>query len=163
MKCIPMTVLGFIAATLLLFATAQAPAADKLSDILRESKWDDIIGTWVDADTKGDYKVTYAWKLADRVVEVNSKYRGVETVGLMGVNAKNGDVFHMGADSAGGSSLGKWDIEDNGDAVLSIVFTGGDGEQGSLNIRHHREDKDTVLVTLELPEPIKIKLVRAKK
>lgn len=163
MRRIQMTVLGSIVTTLCLLAASHAPAAEKLSDVLRESKWDDIVGTWVDADGKGDYKVTYAWKLPDRVIETRTKYRGVQSVGLMGVNAKNGDVFHMGADSTGGSSLGRWEIADNGDAVLSIVFTDGDGQEGVLNIRHHREDKDTVLVTLELPQPVKIKLVRAKK
>ena len=141
-----------------------ANAAEKLSDVLREAKWDGIVGTWVDADTKGEaYKVTYAWKIEDRVIEISTKYGGKETVALMGVNGKTGDVYHMGADSDGTSSLGKWELEDNGDAVLGIVYTSGDGQEGALSIRHHQEDKDTVVVTIELPEPIKFKLIRSAK
>ena len=34
------------------------------------------------------------------------------------------------------------------------------GEQGTLSIRHHWDDEDTLIVTIELPEPIKIKMIR---
>jgi len=147
----------------ILLSTSPLTAAEKLSDILRNLQWDGIIGTWVDAETNGQVaKVTYSWKIKDRVIEVTSKGNELETVALMGVNAKNGEVFHLGADSAGGSSLGKWELADNGDAVLELLFTGGDGEQGVMTIRHHREDKDTIIVTFELPDPIKFKMIRAK-
>ena len=145
-------------------AAPTAQAAEKLSDVLCEAKWDGIVGTWVDADTKGEaYKVTCAWKIEDRVIEVSTKYSGRETVALMGVNGKTGDVYHMGADSDGTSSLGKWDVEENGDAVLGIVYTSGNGQEGALSIRHHQEGKDVVIVTIELPEPIKFKLIRSAK
>jgi hypothetical protein len=155
---IPCTLLATI-----LLSPSPLSAAEKLSDILRKHQWEGIIGTWIDADTKGEAsKVTYVWKIKDRVIEVATKGNDLETVALMGVNAKTGEVFHMGADSAGASSLGKWEIADNGDAVLQLLFTGGDGEQGALSIRHHREDKDTMIVTVELPEPITFKMIRAK-
>ncbi len=81
----------------------------------------------------------------------------------MGVNGKSGEVFHMGVDSKGTSSLGKWEVDDDGDAILGIVFTAEYGQEGALRIRHHLEDKNTVIVTVELPEPIKIKLIRLPK
>ena len=147
----------------LLFVSSQAPAAEKLSDILREHNWDGIIGTWVDADTNGKaYTASYVWRIKDRVIEVATKDKEMTTIGLMGVNAKTGEVFYMGADSTGGSSLGKWEVADNGDAVLGLVFTGGDGEQGTVGVRYQQQNTDTVIMTIELPEPIKIKLIRAK-
>lgn len=76
--------------------------------MLRESGWDWILGTWVDEDTNGDsVKITYAWRFEDRVVEVTSKTGKLETVGLVGVNAKTGEVHHLGADNQGGGCLGK--------------------------------------------------------
>ena len=58
----------------------------------------------------------------------------------------------MSADSDGSSSFGKWVVDDkNGDAVLGIGYTSGDGLEGGLSIRHHLEDKDTMIVTIELP------------
>ena len=43
--------------------------AETLGDTLRESKWDGIIGTWVDPETKGqNKKVTYAWKVKDHAI-----------------------------------------------------------------------------------------------
>ncbi|MEO2049375.1 MAG: hypothetical protein ABGX16_22690 [Pirellulales bacterium] len=164
MTIIRSTIFCVLVSSLLLTANSHASAAEKLSDILLEAKWDGIIGTWVDADTKGaTVNATYAWKIKDRVIEVTTKQGNQETAALMGVNGKTGAVFHMGADSDGTSSLGEWKVEDNGDAVLGIVFTSGDGEDGALSIRHHRVDKDTILVTIELPQPIQFKLIRAKK
>ena len=144
-------------------APVQTSAAEKLSDILQRHGWEEIVGKWVDAETKGNvYTVNYSWKIKDRVIEVATKGREMTTVGLMGVNAKTGEVFHMGADSTGGSSLGQWDIDDNGDAILGLLFTGADGEQGALSIRHRLEGKDTLIATVELPEPITLKLTRVK-
>ncbi len=106
-----MTIRCFLCATGLLVAAHPAPAAEKLVDLLRSSKWDRIIGTWVDAETKGtDLTATYVWKLPDRVIEITTKDKGQESVALMGVNGTTGDIFHMGADSDGASSLGKWQM-----------------------------------------------------
>lgn len=146
-----------------LFVTPSTPAtaADKLIDVLREAKWDGIIGTWVDPETKGRRtQTTYEWKIQDRVIEITNKQGNKQQVSLMGVNAKTGEVFHMGADSDGGSSIGKWEIGKDGDAVLGVAFTAGDGKVGAFKMRHRLEDKDSMSVTLELGRPITFKLVR---
>ncbi|MFP6667230.1 MAG: hypothetical protein VB876_07955, partial [Pirellulales bacterium] len=133
------------------------------SDILRKSKWDGIIGTWVDPATKNT--TTFAWKIKDRVIEMTGKDQAKETVALMGVNAKTGEVFHMSADSEGTSALGQWQFE-NEDAVLRVLFTSGDGQEGALSIRYHREDADTLTASVEFPgiaEPIaRLKMIRSK-
>ena len=147
----------------LLLAGSHASAVEDLSDILRESKWSGIIGTWVDPDSNGAaIKTTYAWKIKNRVIEVTQKEGQKETVSLMGVNAKTGKAFQMGADSDGGSFLGEWNMEKNGDAVLGIGFTGPDGSEGTFSMRHRMENKDTMLVTIELPQPITFKMIRSK-
>jgi len=69
--------------------------------------------------------------------------------------------FTWGADSDGASSIGKWELEEIGDAVLGVAFTSGDGQVGALRIRHHLEDEDTMIGTIELPQPIKFKMIRA--
>lgn len=55
-----------------------ASAADgTLAQMLRESRWDRLIGTWVDVETGGsNRKTTYAWKLTDRVIEITSVTNG---------------------------------------------------------------------------------------
>ena len=134
-----------------------------LRDILRKSKWDRIIGTWVDMDTKGAVlRTTYAWRITDRVIEITSKEVHKESVSLMAVDARTGEVVHMGVDSEGAHSHGKWEMNDNGDAVLGIEFIGADGQEGRLRLRYHLEDKDTLIVTIGLPNAIKVKMVRAK-
>ena len=73
-------------ATVLLIAASTAPAAETLGELLREAKWDGLIGTWVDADTNGEnVKTTYAWKFKDRLIEVTTKMGTTEAVALMGV------------------------------------------------------------------------------
>ena len=134
----------------------------KLSDILRKSKWERIIGTWIDEGSKGaGLTTTYAWKLKDRVIEVASKEPQKQSTALMSVNAKTGDVFQVGADSQGTSFLGRWRFEEKGDAVFEIGYTGADGSDGTLNIRHRLENDDTLIMTIELPQPITVRMVRA--
>jgi hypothetical protein len=150
-------------AAVVTLAAAPSAAAEKLGDILRETRWDRIIGTWVDADTGGaKIRTTYAWKLKNTVVEITSKEGDKETVALMGVNAKTGEVYTLAAHNRGGTSLGKWKFE-AGDAVLEMVFVTGEGQEGGLRIRHHLENNDMLIVTIELPQPITLKLIRAKR
>ena len=150
-------------AAMLTILGASSAAAENLGEMLRESGWDRILGTWVDQDTNGDtVKITYAWKFKDRVVEVNSKAGDLETVGLIGVNAKTGEVHHLGADNQGGGSIGKWSLED-GDAVLELAFVTGEGKEGGMKIRQDLKDDNTLVLTVEAPEPITLTLIRAKR
>ena len=120
------------------------------------------IATWVDMDSRGTVlKTKYAWKIEDRVIEVTQYQGRKQDVGLMGVNGKTSEVFHMGAASDGTSSQGRWEVDENGDAVLGLAFTSGDDQEGVLSIRHHPVDEDTMIVTIELAQPIKFKMIHA--
>ncbi len=142
----------------LVCAAQEAPAT--LGDVLREYGFEQVIGDWIDAETRGKkLKVTYAWRFEEHLVEISTWSPHEQTTAFMGLNARTGDVYHVGATSRGGGSRGKWDVVD-GDAVLALEFTGGRGEQGSMRIRHHPEDDNTILITIEGPEPTQIKLVR---
>ncbi len=152
-----------VVATSVLIAALQASAAETLSDILHKSKWDGFTGTWVDAETRGThFKMTVAWKLKNWVIEITTKDSDKETVNLMGVDQNTGGIFHMGADSNGFSSLGKWTVDNEGDAVQSILYGGPNGQKGAFSVRYHFEDKDTITITVELAQPIKFKVIRAK-
>ena len=123
--------------------------AETLGDTLRESKWDGIIGTWVDPETKGqNKKVTYAWKVKDHAILVTGTSFGTNSVAIMGRNAKDGTVFHVGADSKGTSVLGKWEVKE-GEAILGLGFVSGEGVEGVMQIRYTMKDKNTVVVSIE--------------
>ncbi len=162
MSNVKLSICCILFATLLL-AASLGSAAEKLSDILSKSKWSGIIGTWVEPATKNT--TTFAWKIKNQVIEITTKEKANESVALMGVNAKTGEVFHMGADSDGTAVLGNWKFE-NEDAVLGLLFTSGDGQEGALSIRYHREDADTLTASVEFPgiaEPIaRLKMIRSK-
>ena len=138
--------------------------AETLGDVLKESKWDGIIGTWVDPETKGqNRKVTYAWKVKDHAILVTGTAFGTNSVAIMGRSAKDGTVFHVGADSKGTSVLGKWDFKD-GDAILGLGFVSGEGVEGVMQVRYTLKDKNTVVVSVEglTPEPIVHTMVKMK-
>ena len=138
-------------------------AAETLGDILRESNWDRIIGTWVDADTRGGKSITtYAWKFKDEtVLEARTKHGEKETVALIGVKGKTGEVYYMGMDNNGTHSLGKWKFEKTG-AVLEIAFAMAESTEEGLRVLYDLEDDDTMIVTIDLPEPIIFKRIRLK-
>ena len=144
----------------LTLAGTPARAAESLGDVLRQSGWDRIIGTWIDADTKGaKMEIDYAWKFKDRVIEIKTRAGDKESVALLGRNPKTGKVFNAAADNQGGSSIGEWTLED-GQVVLRLAFVTGAGVEGTLKIMQRLEDKDTLIVTVELPEPVTFKMVR---
>ena len=139
-----------------------AVAADNLGNVLRESGWDRILGTWVDAETQGaKSKITYAWRFKNQVVEATSQEGHKESVALMGHNPNKGEVFHVSVDDGGGSSIGRWTFEKD-EATLGLLFVTGTGEEGALQIRQKLEDADTMIVTVDLPEPIVLKMIRAE-
>ena len=156
--------LHFFFLIILLTSLDQLRAEEKsLGEILAESRWNRLVGTWVDEDTMVTIATTtYAWKYDNHVIEANTKMGDLSASALIGCNAGSGEVFHMGADNQGGSSLGKWTF--NGDeAVLELGFTAADGQQGGLKIVHVLKDDDTMTVTIEAAEPITLTMIRKKK
>ena len=138
--------------------------AKTLSDVLKESKWDGIIGTWVDPETKGqNKKVAYAWKVKDHAILVTGTAFGTNSVAIMGRNATDGTVFHVGADDKGTSVLGKWEFKD-GNAILELGFVTGEGVEGVMKIRYTKKDENTLIVSLEglSPQPIVYTMVKVK-
>ena len=138
--------------------------AETLGDVLKESKWDGIIGTWVDPKTKGqNRKVTYAWKVEDHAILATGATFGTNSVAIMGRNAKDGTVFHAGTDSKGTSVLGKWTFKDD-NAVLELGFVTGEGVEGVMQIRYAKKDENRLTVSLEglSPQPIVYSLVKVE-
>jgi hypothetical protein len=138
--------------------------AETLGDVLKESKWDGIIGTWVDPKTKGqNRKVTYAWKVKDHAILVTGTAFGTNSVAIMGRNAKDGTVFHAGTDSKGTSVLGKWEVKD-GEAILGLGFATREGVEGVMQVRYTMKDENTVVVSVEGlgPQPIVYTLVKVE-
>ena len=155
----------FTALTAILFMLCGATSyAKTLGDALKESKWDGIIGTWVDPETKGrNKKVAYAWKVKDHAILATGETFGTNSVAIMGRNAKDGTLFHVGTDSKGTSVLGKWEVKD-GEAILGLGFATREGVEGVMQVRYTMKDENTVVVSVEGlgPEPIVYTLVKVK-
>ncbi len=145
------------------FTTSNASAIEDLNDVLKDSNWSGFIGTWVDEATQGrSLTMKVVWKIKNRVIEVTQKEGPKETVSLIGLNAKTGKIFQMGASSDGSSFLSEWDIKTTGEAVIGIGFTAPDGSEGLLSIRQKLVGKDQMVITIELPQPITIRMLRSK-
>ena len=155
----------------ILISQAKAPereakddeTAKTLGDVLKQTKWDRLVGEWVDEASGGQgYVFKVRWKLEGRVLETQSFSSDQKTVSLIAMNASDGTVFQVGADDKGGSHFGGWDFRRDRAATLSLGYTGGDGNQGELSIRYVLESPDTMLMTIQLPDPIDIRLKRSK-
>ena len=142
------------------FCSAAVATGETLGDILRRTGWDRLIGAWVDEDSQGGaLKLDYAWRFQDRVIEATSVSRERETVSLIGLNPKSGDVFNASASSDGASSLDKWSIEGE-EAVLGALYLTGDGKEGTIEIRLKLVDDDTLELAIPTLE-FRVKLVRS--
>ena len=142
---------------------ARGAKGETLGETLKRTKWDRLIGEWVDEGSGGDgLKMTFRWKIDGRVLESESVEPSRTSVALISVNAGNGDIFQAGADSIGSSSLGTWKFRSNGEARLELVYTDGDGNQGGLGLRYRLIDDETLFLAVELPQPIEVRLKRVQ-
>ena len=133
-----------------------------LTDALKRSGWDRLIGTWVDEGSKGKgLKLSFRWKIKGRVIEAESIDPGRTSVSLISVNAANGDIFQVGADSTGSSHLGTWTFKKDDAAFLNLSYTDGNGTQGQITLRYELIDDDTLDFTLATAPPIHVRLIRA--
>lgn len=159
---------GLVSNDFLFFVNEEAaPVADtkgkSLAEILALRKWDRLQGTWIDKATGGKIvHTTYAWKIPNRVLEVVNTGGDNPSTSLLAVNAADGTVFQVGGDSRGATFLGGWTVGDDGAATARLGITGGDGNRFDLTLRHRFTGPDTMTLTIEVPQPITIELVRAQ-
>lgn len=140
-----------------------ATKGKSLAEILALRKWDRLPGTWVDKATGGRMvHTTYAWKIPNRVLEVVNTGGDNPSTSLLAVNAADGTVFQVGGDSRGATFAGGWTLGDDGAATARLGITGGDGNRFDLTLRHRFTGPDTMTLTIELPQPISIELIRAE-
>ncbi len=133
-----------------------------LADVLKRSGWDRLIGTWVDEASQGEgLKLSFQWKIKERVIEAESIDPSRTSVSLISLNAANGDTFQVGADSTGSSNLGTWTFKKDDAAVLNLGYTDGDGNKGQITLRYQLTDDDTLDFTLATARPIQVRLIRA--
>lgn len=160
---------GLISNEFLFHASETAPGkrpegkGQRLSEVMRETGVDRLMGTWVDVGSKGaGLKQTFQWKLPDRIIEHTSKDPTSESVALIGLNPESGEVVHSGGDRDGAMFKGVWNVSPQGDALLRISFVNAKLDQGTLTIRYHFESDDALTLTVELPQPIQVKMIRSK-
>jgi hypothetical protein len=122
-----------------------------------------MIGSWGDKGSNGEnIKVTYSWKFEGTLIEVNAKMGERHSIALIGINPKNKEIFHAGADSNGGVTMGKW-VDKDGDVALEITTVKADGEEQKMSIHHELQDKDTIVLSVtQGEENMSLTLVRLK-
>ena len=151
-------------AAVLVFGGITTASAEDLHTVLRKSGWDRMVGTWVDAETKGKkYKSTTTWRFKDHVIETTGKnlLEGKTDLSIMGYSPKKAQVFHVSADDKGGSSIGQWTFGEQ-EAILNLGFVTPEKQEGLLQLRYKFLDDDTMVVTVVLPDPLEIKMIRVK-
>ena len=132
---------------ILTFWAGQSTADDTLGTMLRQQSWEGIIGTWVeDGSTTSN---TFSWKIKGMLIErVELSEDGRKTVELIGLNPGTEEIFHIGGNSEGHATSGKWEFEETGDAVVTLQVSGNDFK-GNIVYRLHRVDENTLTVAVE--------------
>jgi len=134
-----------------------------LGEIIRANHMERLLGEWVDIATKGEtLKLTYSWKIQERVIEATSKQPDNQSVALISFDAGSEKVTHIGSDQNGSSVSGDWVADASGDALLSIVVTNANREKGSMQFRFHFIDDDHIEITVLSTPNATIVLERAK-
>lgn len=143
----------------ILALSAATASAESLGDMMRNSGWDRVVGTW--ANDEGNVEVTYAWKLKDHILETTTKMGDRTSVALIGVNADTEKLFHVGGDDQGGCIQGAWEV-DGDEPVLQAKYISAYGEEREFSIRYQLEDDDTLAVHVEMDQEFDVTLNRVK-
>jgi hypothetical protein len=134
-----------------------------LGSVLRDARWDRLIGTWVDPGTRGkNFKTTYTWKIKDVLIETVHKDSSSESVALIAINPETGDIRHMGGDAGGSMFTGTWTFAKSGDATLEVAYANTDSQKGTLKLRYRLKDDDTLDLTVFQPQSKPITLIRLR-
>ena len=120
-----------------------------------------LLGTWKD-EASGGTELTQVirWKIPDRVLEITSHERDNESVSLVSVDPKTGEVLHSGGNARGDVFQGTWDLSKEDDAVLSLQLSPASGQRGNLVIHHRWLEEGRLEIQLDLPRPIRLKMQR---
>ncbi|MEC8862108.1 MAG: hypothetical protein VXX31_04095, partial [Planctomycetota bacterium] len=134
-----------------------------LLSVLNQSGFEPLIGTWVDEGSKGDgLKFSVNWKVPERVLETKSVSPDQTSVSLISVNASNQEVVQEGENDQGGTHRGRWTFTEEGKASLEIGYTNRDGTEGELSLNYELVDRDTLDLTIQWSEPVRVRLKRVR-
>lgn len=156
---------SFFALTVFALVLTFGPAvkgAENLGEIISDTGWDKLIGTWVDEKTKGEInRSTFSWRYQDTVLETITEQPGKETTSLFGLNPKTGKVFVVAADSAGASSSGDVEFKE-GVVLFKVSYITETAIEGEVEIKYVLVDDDTIDLVFAMEEPVTMRLVREK-
>ena len=130
-----LTTILSLAALSISFTTSNLQA-DTLADVMKTEGIDNMLGTWVDADTNGEMlRITYKWKIKGHSIEVNLKTEDSTSSALIVFDQASEEVLHMGVNSKGELGRGTWSAQ-NGVAILDLTQTDADGQEVEMKISH---------------------------
>ncbi|MEC8784440.1 MAG: hypothetical protein VXY07_16525, partial [Planctomycetota bacterium] len=62
----------------------------------------------------------------------------------------------------GGTHRGRWTFAEKGKASLEIGYTNRDGTEGELSLNYELVDRDTLDLTIQWSEPVRVRLKRVR-
>jgi len=131
--------------TVFILGACQSPSANDLGDVLRDSKWDRFIGSWITGD-KGDGEdlltQTWVWKIENRMIEVTTVEGAKRTVALIGLN-QQGEVINMGLGNDDSAWVGGWAFTE-AQALLTIHPVGSDNKDHVIRLYYHYEGNNAL-------------------
>jgi hypothetical protein len=110
-------------------------AAPDLGELAQGNALGELIGNWVDAGTRGEFRVSLAWKIKNQLLEMTTVDQNGPSVAYITIDQKSGDIMHSGTNYAGTSTRGWWDIEHEGGPKMSGEFFSSGGGSNPISIQ----------------------------
>ena len=131
--------------------------AQKLGDVVEESKAEWLIGTWGEVRADEDAEdsqttVTFEWQLDRHSILVKFESASTKACGLVTFRAHENKVLYVAADNHGATGSGEWTLND-GHPTLLYKQVSESGKETKAGFVHKKVDEKTMLIEIyELDE-----------
>jgi len=133
-----------VVVAILIIATTDANAQQKLGDFVSEGGFDWMIGKWEATGNEGDkIELVYKWELDKHMVSMLLKWPNNEYQAMIFYKPTEDKIVQITVDNKGGTGNGTWEPDGN-KAILKHEHTGSDWQTNKMGFVHSKIDEDTM-------------------
>ena len=128
----------------------EPPPPANLGDLVSKGGWENLLGTWVDTGTLGEFRVTLDWKIEGQMLEMTNVDQAGPTIAVIGVNPRTGTVDHSAINHSGTTISGQWDFESDQGPLMIGTFATPEGVEGKISLQFKPQNADSLVLAVKL-------------
>lgn len=141
-------------------ANAEPPPPPTLGEIVRLNGWSNLIGDWVDTGTRGEFRVSLAWKIKDQLLELTTIDQNGPAVAFIRIDHSSGKVVHSGTNHSGAATSGTWDFAAQDGPKFSGSFLSSEGTSAAMGLQFVPQTEDKLEFRVGTAQTANIAMVR---